>query len=136
MAPENIHYHSWGLGSATDEQANFKSLNETVNELGHQGRVIDIFKIDCEGCEWTTYSEWFYPHVAENTILKQILVEVHNHPDGADSFFRSLQRFGYVIFHKEPNIKFGGGKCVEYAFIKLENSFFQGMNLTIDEYYR
>lgn len=134
-APKNVHYHSWGLGSATDQRANFKSLNETVNELGHQGRVIDIFKIDCEGCEWTTFSEWFYPHVAENTILKQILVEVHNHPDEADSFFRSLQRFGYVTFHKEPNIKFGGGKCVEYALLKLENSFFEGMNFTIDEYY-
>lgn len=49
-------FHAWGLG--TQKQADhyaktkkgpaFKTLEQTVQELGHAGRRIDIFKIDCE----------------------------------------------------------------------------------------
>ena len=95
-------------------------MKETVEELGHAGRTIDIFKIDCEGCEWNTYAEWFNSGVT----LKQILVEVHSSPLGkADKFFTALQEEGYVTFHKEPNL-YTEGKCVEYALLKLEPSFF------------
>jgi len=136
-APENIHYHSWGFASEKSiyNGNTYKSLKQTIDELGHRDRVIDIFKIDCEGCEWTTVREWFFPNVYESTILKQILVEVHNVPNEADSFFRYLQKQGYVTFHKEPNIKFAGGDCVEYALLNLDKSFFEGMTFTIDESY-
>lgn len=40
-------FHNWGLGTA--EQAatkkNFKTLEQTVKALGHEGRRIDVFKI-------------------------------------------------------------------------------------------
>jgi len=136
-APENIHYHSWGFASEknTYNGNTYKSLKQTIDELGHRDRVIDIFKIDCEGCEWTTFREWFFPNVYESTILKQILVEVHNVPNEADSFFRYLQKQGYVTFHKEPNIKFAGGDCVEYALLNLDKSFFEGMSFKIDKSY-
>jgi hypothetical protein len=49
-------FHHWGLG--TEEQAAaykkrktlpaMKTLKETMIELGHIGRTIDVFKIDCE----------------------------------------------------------------------------------------
>jgi len=129
LAPSGVQYHAWGFKGKVDahgqfQRGVFKTMKETISELGHEGRNIDIFKIDCEGCEWTTFEEWF----DSGASLRQILVEVHQSPrDKADNFFLSMQKAGYVTFHKEPNIQYAGGKCVEYAFIKLEDSFFEGM---------
>jgi hypothetical protein len=70
----------------------FKTFQETIVELGHEGGPIDIFKIDCEGCEWSTYKDWL------GADLRQILIEVHKVPKIAQSFFSDLQRAGYVTF--------------------------------------
>jgi len=122
-APPGIHYHAWGLKSSSDtenNEPNFKTVQESVAALGHEGRVVDIFKIDCEGCEWQTYRDWFDARVT----LMQILVEVHNTPPEAIDFFETMQSNGYVTFHKEPNTAFGGGLCQEYALLKLGPDFF------------
>jgi hypothetical protein len=98
----------------------FKTLQETVQELGHEGRRIDIFKIDCEGCEWKTYRDW----VMGDVDLRQIFLEVHNHPSIANKLFEDLHAQNSVIFHKEPNIQWGGGNCVEFSFLRLHKDFF------------
>lgn len=114
-------FHQWGIGTAEQSASNpakFKTLKETVETLGHNGRKIDIFKIDCEGCEWTTYKDWFD---ADVEMIRQILVEVHSVkvPETFD-FFRHLAQLGYVIFHKEANVLAKPfGDAWEYAFIKL-----------------
>lgn len=57
IVTKGIHFHGWGLTSSYEEdaQANprweFLTLQETMKKLGHVGRTIDIFKIDCEGCK-------------------------------------------------------------------------------------
>jgi len=114
-------FHPWGMG--TEEQAKkspkvFKTLQQTMKELGHENRTIHIFKIDCEWCEWNTYDQW----VKED--LRQILVETHNAPmPNAKEFFHTLHDAGYVIFSKEANFQNGGG-CVEFGFLKLLTDFF------------
>ena len=65
-----VNYHKFGLG--TDE-GTFKSLKTVVSMLGHNNRTIDIFKIDCEGCEWSTANHWFEADIT----LRQIQVELH-----------------------------------------------------------
>jgi len=130
-------YHAWGLKGSyeTDEadtsdsftrrfgnEGDYKTLQETAKLLGHEGRVVDVFKIDCEGCEWRSYKDWFSGVMD----LRQILVEVHNVPPVAIDFFQDLHDKGYVIFSKEPNL--GGassGGCVEYSFLKLDKSYFE-----------
>jgi len=115
----NIHFHPWGL--AAQDNGTSKTLPSIVEELGHTAREIDVFKIDCEGCEWETYKGWF----DGTTTIRQIHIELHGGteeepPVSAQSFMLFLKSKGYVIFHKEPNIQFSGGSCVEYAFLLLD----------------
>jgi len=96
------------------------SIQEIVEKLGHTNRVIDVFKIDCENCEWETYTDW----LSADVDIRQILVEVHNVPYQAVDFFKSHQNAGYVTFHKEPNTQYADGNCQEYCFLKLDKAFF------------
>jgi hypothetical protein len=114
----NIQFHPWGLASR--DNGTSKTLPSIIKELGHTGREIDIFKIDCEGCEWDTYKGWF----DGSTKIRQIQLEVHGGtedapPTLAQNFMLFLKSKGYVIFHKEPNIQHSGGSCIEYAFLLL-----------------
>ena len=118
--PTKVLFHPWALGKAAGPAG--RSMPEIVRELGHSGKVIDILKIDCEGCEWTTYKEWF----GEDVYIRQLQVELHKGtPQPAQQFFEFLQQLGYVVFHKEPNTLGCGGSCIEYAFLKLNPSFQQ-----------
>mmetsp|Transcript_23218 Transcript_23218/g.37231 ORF Transcript_23218/g.37231 Transcript_23218/m.37231 type:complete len:310 (+) Transcript_23218:142-1071(+) len=121
--PPAVHYHAYGL--SVHSSGNLRTLKDIVNELGHAGRRIDIFKIDCEGCEWVTYNSWFEAPVTIN----EILVEVHagtaepsNNPP-AKQFMQTMFDNEMLIFHKEPNIQFSGGDslCVEYAFTRVSS---------------
>jgi len=130
----NMHYHMWGLRGNKEgdevikEGEKFYSIAQTVKLLGHEDYpAIDIFKIDCEKCEWATFKDWFGPTIPS---LTQILVELHGSPHTAViPFFEELQNNqGYVTFHKEPNIQFAKGDAIEYAFLKLDKGFFKGKN--------
>lgn len=118
---KNIFFHPWGLEGSEkiSDSRQFMTMQETIEALGHEGRVIDIFKIDCEKCEWDTYKDWFKSGVTMN----QILVEVHGTPPQVNDFFETMQQHNYVTFHKEPITMFGG-KYIGYSFLKLAPSFF------------
>lgn len=120
-------FHPWGLG--TSQQATryattgtgppLYTLAQIMDKLNHTHRMVDIFKIDCEWCEWHTYEDWI-----QVGNLRQVLVETHNAPmPTARDFFYALHDAGYVIFSKEANFQNGGGG-VEYAFLKLHTDFF------------
>jgi len=118
-----VNYHQIGLGE--DNPPQFKSLKTVVNELGHNNRTIDIFKIDCEGCEWTTAKHWFDADIT----LRQIQVELHKSDVvNTPQFFDLMYENNYVISHKESNIEFTGptNVAIEYVFLKLAPEFFAG----------
>ena len=122
--PRHVHFHPWGLASVTDPTTNLKSLADIVAQLGHAGKKINILKIDCEGCEWTTFETW---HDAD-VVIDEILLEVHGGTTAprdnpvAKQLMQNLAAHDYRIFHKEPNIQFaavGDDLCFEYGFKRV-----------------
>lgn len=113
--PDWLQYHVHTISNG--------SFPEIYRTLGHSNRTIDIFKIDCESCEFGTYMEWF----AEGVFIRQILVELHgpafSGAPAVHALFDFLQRMGYVIYHKEPNTLSNnfaeGGNYVEFALLRL-----------------
>lgn len=145
----NAHYHQYGVKPSyeTDPslhlnkdlpEGEFKTFQEIVRELQHNKRTVDIFKMDIEGGEWTTFRDWvkgpgnMFSWMGTDILLQQILIEVHDAPIIANTFFAELHKAGYAMFHKEPNIQFAGGDCVEFGFIKLRPSFFEGDTMPVD----
>jgi len=119
--PDFVQYHVHEVGPPPAT-----TIPSLVDELGHNGRTIDIFKIDCEGCEWDTYQSWFD---GNNVLIRQVLVELHGPFDTdfekAHNFMKFMTDSGYVIFHKEPNTEGCGGNCLEFGFLKMSPEFFQ-----------
>jgi hypothetical protein len=135
----NIHYHSWGIVSSYDLSMNiefgnfdFKSFQETQSLLGHTNRTINIFKIDCEGCEFGTYKDW-----VPNGNIHQILVEIHpamipqrrwKNATVGQFFDYIVNQHNYIPFSKEANTHPGAkpaNTLFELGFIKLNKSFLQ-----------
>lgn len=122
--PKYVNYHIKTIGEAPNTP-----VDSLITELGHSGREIDIFKIDCEGCEWRTYKSWF----GANTNIRQILVEIHGTNEGkagkeAHEFFHFLRKQGYVAFSREQNfapVKDPGCQ-IEYSFVKVSPQFALG----------
>lgn len=123
---DNIHVHPWGIEGECDVQkgrTDYLTFQETLNELNHDGKNIDLISIDCEGCEWEIYLDIVNADVS----ITQIMVELHSAPYLVNDFFLEMKRHGYVIFHKEANIVHHdgqGGKNQEYSFLHLAPEFF------------
>lgn len=137
----NATYHQYGMKASYETDAalldkpnvlppgTYKTFGEIVTALGHADRTVDIFKMDIETGEWTTFQDWLggsssSSASSSNIHLQQLLLEVHDTPPIVNDFFASLHQAGYAMFHKEPNIQFANGDCVEFGFIKLRASFF------------
>ena len=131
---KKIHYHAWGIKSSYDlesksvvwpkgRRGGFKTFEETLDLLGHHNRTVDLFKIDCEGCEWSTYRDWL------KFGFRQILMETHGvpQPQGGNGrwyqkpmdvtqFYKDFEEHGYALFSTDQN-----GLGMEMSYIKLDN---------------
>jgi len=144
---DGIHYHNWGIKSSIEDSSlddnqgdvQFKTFQQTVRELNHEGYVVDIMKVDCKMCEWSIYQDWFEYDGDEDeqvssdesspftglAMIQQLLVEVHGTPEqSVNAFFERLTEENYVIFHKDANTEQFSGTSQDYAFLKLAPTFF------------
>lgn len=115
--PHYVNYHVYTVGSPPQGT----QLSTIMKGLGHSNRVIDIFKIDCEGCEYQDYQSF----LSGGVYIRQILIELHSPPnwDRVHELFSYFFKLGYVVFHKEPNTLGCKGGCIEYAFVKMSPQF-------------
>jgi len=114
--PAYVTFHKFGLGAR--DHGPLLTVDSALRKIGLQDKTVDIFKIDCEGCEKDIFPGFLKPD------LRQILIEVHMFTRwNVNSFFEAMTSAGYVIFHKEPNTYGCKGNCIEYGFVKLKQVF-------------
>lgn len=53
-----VTFHHWGLGEITERMQNMKPFKKIITTLKHEGRTIDLMKIDCERCEYQQFRQW------------------------------------------------------------------------------
>ena len=110
-----FHYYGFGV-----DGGQFK-LATILQELGHANRVIDIFKIDCEGCEWEQFKALTNECSATSKSLldqiNQIEMEVHDLPEF--DLVHALSECGFALFYKEFNVLGCRGNCMELAFVRV-----------------
>jgi hypothetical protein len=124
---ENLIIHKWGfrpksVGNSTSSAAGtFKTVEDTIQELGHSEKTISLMALDCEGCEWDIYSDLLslrYP-------VHQLVIQTHGlpNPNQVNSMFNAMRVGGYVITHKQQEPT-GNGEIFDYSFLKLSKSYF------------
>jgi hypothetical protein len=118
-------FHEWGFGEDNSELGPaYKSAATVIKELGHTGRAIDIFKIDCEGCEVMVMAPLLESIANGDVQVNQVQIELHQlegfASDGAalENFFGAVDKANFRIFHKERN-QWGcqGYRCLEYSLV-------------------
>lgn len=94
-------------------------IKDIADMFGHTARVINILKIDCEGCEYSVFSTLWPQIEAGDVSIGQIQVELHGtNFSQIAPFFEGADKAGYMVFHKERN-HWGcsGYSCVEFSLI-------------------
>ena len=131
----NFQNHEWGLvGSSSSAKKKkrggnkvYKTLGKTMQELGHEGRVIDVLTINCNGCEWDMVPDL----LGLGNRIVQLVVKTHNLADppmATYDFFTKLYHNGYVLLHKDIKNDPGGSgqprfKGAYWTFLKLDKAF-------------
>jgi hypothetical protein len=57
-------FHKRGFTGTNQSSENYFTIGDVLDRLGHHNTTIDIFKIDCEGCEYSVFTPTFFtePH--------------------------------------------------------------------------
>ena len=97
-----------------------------------QTQQIDIFKIDCEGCEVELLASQPVLGLLRERV-KQLQIEFHwahykvKSPAKMHAMWTALAAHGFEPFYKEPNFQWADGSCIEYSLVNLELAKKQGI---------
>lgn len=102
-APKYVTHHQIGLAEANNSNPMLQSLDAIVKDLGHMDRRINLLKVDCDGCEFSIYENFYHDGIQ----LEQIVMEVHFNKTlnqkRQEGLMINMRKNGWVIVHKEVN---------------------------------
>ena len=150
----DLQIHPWGLTSRYEttkgrllqygynSTAEFYTLSQIQQRLGHQGRVLDVLNVNCQGCEWYIWQDLISANV------RQLLLSTHYLPvdyrnvflfqfgvfprESPSKIFDALRENHFVLAAKEVNSEMGPGVFADWLFVKMSPEFFD-MGLPADE---
>jgi len=115
--PSYVKHKSWNVAG--------KPLQSIMNDLGHEGREIDVLKVELYGGEYELFSKLFRDKFMP---FRQILLKVHavseigSHYTELRNLFAQLRRFGFVIAHKE--LYYANVLTHQYVMMRLAPNLF------------
>ena len=126
-ANSSMRFHNWAVGGGSNvSKPAFGhpaySFQEIMEKLGHQGRVINVLKMDIEGYEYDLFEA---AKKAENfPVINLILVEFHNIHRPAEqerlkNVVRWLEDAGYSPYFLERN-PYWAYTGAEVAFVRRQ----------------
>lgn len=126
----NGAFHNWGIVDEAGaffshmkhnrlQRDRYKTLTQSMQDLGHAGRTLNAVVMVCEMCEFYAYKEWL------QLDIRQLMLKVHFTTPNTTDMFQALHDAGYANFHKEPFLN-RGGRHIEFSFLKLQKSFLDG----------
>jgi hypothetical protein len=115
-----------------NKDPNFKTWEEITVTLGHQHRILDVFKMDIEGHEPGVIAELRH----DRPLPRQIVMEIHMHSRTVETggiakpaprtrpqlalLMMHMASLGYGIVGQEDNIWGVAGCCAEWTFLLIE----------------
>jgi hypothetical protein len=137
----NIHLHDWGFKGISVQTnpggGQFMTFQETVKELGHTDRDIDLLVLDCVGCEWDVMKDILPVSVQQAAAtttsaiaegvgdIMQIVVNLYEKPASVNDLFQAIKLNNYAIFHKEVPAPAATENKFGFSFIKLAPEFWK-----------
>lgn len=124
----NIHLHPYGIAVSNNMSARVHTLQTIIDNNKHNNLIINIFKMDIEGSEYSVLKSML--ERSELINVKQLVIEFHYNRviEKQDhihhEIFELLHHAGFAIMAKEPNIMYTDGSCIEYSFVNLSPRFF------------
>lgn len=123
-------WHEKTTLNLTGTMSSVDTFKNVVAKLGHNEQIIDVLKIDCEGCEFSVFTQIWEDLKNGLYSISQILIEVHafHHIPVHDisELFIKAEIAGFLLFSKERN-GWGtcdGYRCVEFSFIHRNVAYF------------
>ena len=120
-----MHFHSLGFGGyrtsafIEKQKVELSPLSEIMRRLGHEGRVLDVLKLDVEGSEYDAFKYLF--DKSEMPAAHMLLLEAHITTDTSaflsfQALMTSLEKANFRLYHVERN-PFWSSYFVELAFL-------------------